>query len=87
METPISPKVTVAVLAAAVVTIVVFGADALWSVDVPVLVQGAITTAIVAFVGWFKKDKLRVAGQAAISAQPTTPVGTIPAVAEISAQS
>lgn len=87
METPISPKVTIAALAAAIVTIIVFGIDSVWHVDVPVLVQGAFTLVVVAVSSWLKKDPIRTAGQAAISAQPNTPVGQIPAVAEVSAQS
>lgn len=85
METPVSPKVTVAVLAAAIVTILVYAIDAIWHTEIPVLVQGAVTTGIIGVASWLKKDHLRTAGAAAVAASPDTVVGTIPEIAEVKA--
>lgn len=86
METPVSPKVTFAVIAAAIVTILVYGIDTFWGVDVPVLIQGALTTIIVGSAGWWRKDRLREVGVAAIAASPDTVVGTIPEVRAAAAE-
>lgn len=85
METPVSPKVTVAVFAAAIITILVYGMDVIWHVDVPVLIQGAITAVIVGIAGWVKKDPIRAVGAAVIAVPPNTIVGTIPEVVELAA--
>lgn len=86
MESPISPKVTIAVFAAAIVTVLVYGVNTLWGVDIPVLIQGALTTLIVGAAGWWKKDPIRAAGVAAIAAPVDTPVGALRAVVEASPQ-
>lgn len=80
LETPISPKVTVAVVAAAVVTLLVYLVKLIWGVELDVVVQGAITTILVGAASWFQRDKLRDAGQAAVKAPVDTPVGNIPEV-------
>lgn len=54
----ISPKVTAAALAAAIVTIIVWGAS-LAGVEVPTVVQGAIITILVGFAGYVVKDPAR----------------------------
>ena len=77
LETPVSPKVTVAVVAAAVVTVLVYLIKVIWGVELDVVVQGAITTILVGVASWFQRDKLRDAGQAAINADNDTPVGEI----------
>lgn len=55
----ISPKVIAGTLAAAIVTIIVWIASAA-GVDVPVEVQGAITTILVFVAGYLKLDPNRV---------------------------
>lgn len=55
----ISPKVTAATLAAAIVTILVWGANVA-GVEVPSEVQGAVTTILVAVAGYFAPDPTRV---------------------------
>lgn len=55
----ISPKVTAATIAAAVVTILVWIA-ATAGVDVPVAVQGALTTIAVAALGYLVPDPARI---------------------------
>lgn len=84
LETPVSPKVTVAVVAAAVVTVLVYLVKVIWDVDLDVVVQGAITTIIVGIASWFQRDKLRDAGQAAVNADNDTPVGAIAEVRKAS---
>jgi hypothetical protein len=54
----ISPKVTAAALAAAIVTIIVWGAS-LAGVEIPTVVQGAIITILVAAAGYFVTDPAR----------------------------
>jgi hypothetical protein len=54
----ISPKVTAAALAAALVTIIVWGAS-LAGVEIPTVVQGAIITIIVAAAGYVVRDPAR----------------------------
>jgi hypothetical protein len=54
----ISPKVTAAALAAAIVTIIVWGAS-LAGVEIPTVVQGAIITIIVAAAGYVVRDPAR----------------------------
>jgi hypothetical protein len=54
----ISPKVTAAALAAALVTIIVWGAS-LAGVEIPTVVQGAIITILVAAAGYFVRDPAR----------------------------
>lgn len=54
----ISPKVTAAALAAALVTIIVWGAS-LAGVEIPTVVQGAIITILVAAAGYFVTDPAR----------------------------
>jgi hypothetical protein len=54
----ISPKVTAAALAAAIVTIIVWGAS-LAGVEIPTVVQGAIITILVAAAGYFVRDPAR----------------------------
>jgi len=49
----INPKVTAAVLAAAVTTLAVYAAS-LAGVEVPLLVQGALTTILVAAAGYLR---------------------------------
>lgn len=65
METPLSPKVTSAALAGAVVVIVVWILDAALNIQMPVAVQSALTVVIVAGAAWVRRDPLRDAGQAA----------------------
>lgn len=60
--TDVSPKVTVAALVAALVTIIVYLA-ALGGLEVNPLVQGAITTVLSAGAGYFKNDPLRGTGK------------------------
>jgi hypothetical protein len=55
----VSPKVSVSVLAAAVVTVVVWLASYA-GVEIPEVVQGAIITIIVGLVGYFVTDPRRV---------------------------
>lgn len=80
METPVSPKVTIAVVAGAIVTIIQWVIDLTANVEIPVVVQGALTTVVIALAAWFTRDKLRDAGQAAVNAPPTQAVGTLPEV-------
>jgi len=54
----ISPKVTAATIAAALVTIIVWVASAA-GVNVPLEVQGAITTILVAIAGYLVTDPRR----------------------------
>jgi hypothetical protein len=54
----ISPKVTAATIAAALVTIIVWVASAA-GVTVPLEVQGAVTTIIVAIAGYLVTDPRR----------------------------
>ena len=54
----ISPKVTAATLAAALVTIIVWVASAA-GVTVPLEVQGAVTTILVALAGYLVTDPRR----------------------------
>ena len=54
----ISPKVTAATLAAAIVTLVVWVASAA-GVTVPLEVQGAVTTILVAIAGYLVTDPRR----------------------------
>jgi hypothetical protein len=54
----ISPKVTAAALAAALVTIIVWGAS-LAGVEIPTVVQGAIITIIVSAAGYVVRDPAR----------------------------
>jgi len=54
----VSPKVTAAVLAAALVTLVVYAATFV-GVEVPVVAQGALTTILVAAAGYLKVDSAR----------------------------
>lgn len=55
----ISPKVTAATVAAAVVTVVVWIASTA-GVEVPTEVQGAVTTILVAAAGYFVPDPARI---------------------------
>lgn len=87
MDTPISPKVTVAVLAGAITTIVVWLVDLLFHVQIPPPVSAALTVVIMAVAAWAKRDPLRDAGKAAVVMKmehPSTPVGQIPAVQRVS---
>ena len=54
----VSPKVIAGTLAAAIVTIIVWAASAA-GVNVPVEVQGAITTILVFVAGYLKLDPAR----------------------------
>lgn len=54
----ISPKVTAATIAAALVTIIVWVASAA-GVNVPLEVQGAVTTILVAIAGYLVTDQRR----------------------------
>jgi type IV secretory pathway VirB2 component (pilin) len=54
----ISPKVTAATIAAALVTVIVWVAAAA-GVSVPLEVQGAVTTILVAVAGYFVTDPRR----------------------------
>lgn len=54
----ISPKVTAATIAAAIVTIIVWVASAA-GVTVPLEVQGAVTTILVAIAGYLVTDPRR----------------------------
>ena len=54
----ISPKVTAAALAAAIVTVIVWGAS-LAGVEIPTVVQGAIITILVAAAGYVVRDPAR----------------------------
>ena len=54
----ISPKVTAAVLAAALVTLVVYAATFV-GVEIPVVAQGALTTILVAAAGYLRVDPAR----------------------------
>ena len=55
----ISPKVTAATLAAAIVTLVVWGAS-LAGVEIPEVAQGALITIIVALAGYLVRDPDRL---------------------------
>lgn len=80
METPVSPKITVATAAGAIVLVIVWLVSLL-NIDVPSMVQGALVVIVMAVAGWFKKDPLRNAGAAAVNAPPEQPVGQLPLVA------
>ena len=54
----VSPKVSLSVLAAAVVTVVVWLASYA-GIEIPEVVQGAIITIIVGLVGYFATDPRR----------------------------
>ena len=54
----ISPKVTAAVLAAALVTLIVYAATFV-GVEIPVVAQGALTTILVAAAGYLRVDPAR----------------------------
>ena len=54
----ISPKVTAATLAAAIVTLIVWGAS-LAGVTIPEVAQGAIITILVAAAGYIVRDPNR----------------------------
>lgn len=54
----VSPKVTAATIAAAVVSLVVWGAS-IAGVDVPVEAQGALTVLLVFVAGYLKVDPAR----------------------------
>jgi hypothetical protein len=54
----ISPKVTAAAIAAALVTIIVWGAG-MAGVEIPEVVQGALITIIVAAAGYLVSDPRR----------------------------
>ena len=54
----ISPKVTAAAVAAALVTIIVWGAS-LAGLDIPEVVQGSLITIIVAIAGYVVTDPRR----------------------------
>ena len=54
----VSPKVTAAVLAAALVTLVVYAATFV-GVEIPVVAQGALTTLLVAAAGYLRVDPAR----------------------------
>ncbi len=54
----ISPKVTAAAVAAALVTIIVWGASVA-GVVIPEVVQGALITIVVAVAGYFVTDPSR----------------------------
>jgi Flp pilus assembly protein protease CpaA len=55
----ISPKVTAATLAAAIVTLIVWGAS-LAGVEIPEVAQGALITIIVALAGYLVRDPDRI---------------------------
>ena len=55
----ISPKVTAATIAAALVTLVVWGAG-LAGVEIPEVAQGALITIIVAVAGYLVRDPDRI---------------------------
>jgi hypothetical protein len=55
----ISPKVTAATLAAAIVTLVVWGAS-LAGVEIPEVAQGALITILVAIAGYLVRDPDRI---------------------------
>lgn len=59
MNTSVSPKVSMPVLAAAIVTLVVWLAS-LAGVTIPEVAQGALITVIVAVVGYVVADPRRV---------------------------
>jgi hypothetical protein len=81
METPVSPKVTTATAAGALVSILVWLVG-YFNIEVPPEVSAALVVLIMAIAAWAQRDGLRDAGQAAITAPPQTPVGEIPAVAD-----
>lgn len=54
--TDISPKVTAATVAAAVTTIAVWGIESTFGVDIPSLVEGAMTTVLVFASGYIIRD-------------------------------
>lgn len=76
METPLSPKVVNAGAAGAA-SIVLVWVLSLFGIEVPVEVGMAFTVLITAGVAWLTRDKLRDAGQAAVNAPNSTPVGDI----------
>lgn len=59
METPISPKVTVSVLAGAITTILVYLIRLVADVEVPAEVATAITVVIMGGAAYAKRDPLR----------------------------
>lgn len=59
MENPVSPKVTVAVIAGAVTTIIVYLVQLLANVEIPAEVATAITTVLMGGAAYFKRDPLR----------------------------
>ena len=59
METPISPKVTVAVLAGAITTIIVYLVRLLAAVEIPAEVATAITTVLMGGAAYLKRDPRR----------------------------
>ncbi len=56
--TDISTKVAAATLGGAVATIGIWGIEAGFGIDLPQLVEGAITTLVVFAAGWIPKDRL-----------------------------
>lgn len=55
--TDISPKVTAATVAAAVTTIAVWAVEASTGIDIPSLVEGAVTTVLVFAGGYLIRDQ------------------------------
>ena len=60
METPISPKVTVALIAGAITTIIVYLVRLFSGTEIPAEVATAITTVIMGVAAYAKRDPLRV---------------------------
>jgi len=56
--TNISPKVSAAVLTAAIVTLIVYLAT-FAGIEIPVVAQGALTTVLVGFAGYLRVDPAR----------------------------
>lgn len=83
MDTPISPKVAVSAAAGALVVIVVWVLELIWSLVMPVPVQGALVVILMAAAGYLQRDPLRDAGQEAATTAaiaPDTAVGLLPFV-------
>ena len=59
METPMSPKVTVAIVAGAITTILVYLIQVLAHVEIPAEVSAAITTVLMAAAAYLKRDPRR----------------------------
>lgn len=59
MESPISPKVTLALLAGAVTTILVYLVRLVADVEVPAEVAAAITTVLMGAAAYIKRDPMR----------------------------